>query len=74
MRDFYKKINWLRALLSTVTAIALSLIFVLTNGKEFFTGLNDLIDNVIPDLVAVLIAIPIYIFYSQLGAYPLKKN
>ena len=74
MKDFYKKMNWLMVLLAVVSSLGLILIFLFINQNPWQQGLTELIENVIPDLVAVLIAVPIiYFLFRARGISPQEE-
>lgn len=67
MKKFYKKINWLIIIISALTSLVLTFIFLLlpnTNSALFFSSL-------IPNLVAVLVGlVVVYYFFKLLGISP----
>jgi len=57
-----EQINWMKSLLSIVAAIALSLVYIFLREKNYSSNFIDLLLQVIPDLIAVLIAFPVVYF------------
>lgn len=69
-----QKLNWLKVLLAILAAIALSVIYIYESDFSGIDAIKDLIMNVIPNLVAVLVAIPvIYFLFTRMGISPQKE-
>jgi hypothetical protein len=71
MKDDFKKFNWLKVLLATVTAIALTLLYCLAYKPNADNSFQSLLQNLIPNLIAVLIGVPIiYFIFTKIGLSP----
>lgn len=74
MEDNKDKISWMKVLLAIAALIGLSFAYLQIRGIGFNNGILELTENVIPDLVAVLIIIPIIYFLFTLKGFSPEKD
>lgn len=75
MKDNFKKLNWLLVLLSIVSVVSLSLVYIFVlNGENVSQGFSDLIKGVTTEAVSVLlIFLTVYFLLTSKGISPQEE-